>query len=152
MDTKTSVNLETEALSHSRRKRVLQDFIPKINIHKYKGRSFEYIFTDIYHACKKVKGLGMLTTYDISSGICKHYSIPIDTVYIIGNGPKRAIELLGLETRSKRIHNIKVKYVHISDVINAFENKKYDLADEIKNTKNGDLVESFLCKWQKTIN
>ena len=140
-----------EALSHCRWKQVLQDFLSKINFKIYKGRSFEYIFTDIYHMSKKVNGLGMLTTYDIASSICKYYSIPIDTVYIIGNGPKRAIELLGLKIKKKKINNIKVNYLHISDIIIGFVSKKYDLDDKIKLTKDGDLVESFLCKWQKTI-
>lgn len=104
--------------------------------------------------CKKIKGLGLLTTYDITASICKQHNIPIDRVYIIGSGPKRAIELLGLEAKKKWINKIPVNYVEIQDVIKAFEKKKFDISDtdsEIKLTKNGDLVESFLCKWQKTI-
>ena len=146
----TNINFE-EALSHCRWKAKLKNLIPEINIRIYKGRSFEYIFQAIYHKCKKIKGLGLLTTYDITASICKQHNIPIDRVYIIGTGPKRAIELLGLEAKKQWINKILVNYVEIQAVIKAFENKKFDIDGEMKFTKNGDLVESFLCKWQKTI-
>ena len=154
MSTNINANINTsfeEALSHCRWKGKLKDLIPQINIRSFRGRSFEYIFQSIYFKCKKIKGLGLLTTYDITASICKYHSIPIDRVYIIGSGPIRAIELLGLETKKQYINKIPVNYVEIQNVINAFENKKFDLVEEIKSTKNGDLIESFLCKWQKNI-
>jgi hypothetical protein len=154
MNTNTNINqniIFEEALSHCRWKGKLKDLIPQINIPSFRGRSFEYIFQAIYYQCKKIKGLGLLTTYDVTASICKQHNIPIDRVYIIGSGPKRAIELLGLEAKKKWINNIRVNYVEMQDVIKAFENKKFDLDSEIKLTKNCDLVESFLCKWQKTI-
>ena len=74
-----------------------------------------------------------------------------DFVAVMDEARSLAIELLGLEAKKKWINNIKVNYVEIQAVVKAFENKSFDIVNEIKLTKNGDLVESFLCKWQKTI-
>ena len=35
--------------------------------------------------------------YDISAEFAKYYNIKIDKVYIIGNGPKRAVKILKLK-------------------------------------------------------
>jgi hypothetical protein len=93
----------------------------------------------------------MLSVYDITSAICRYYKIIIDKVYIIGGGPKRAILLLQLKTKKHKItDSIKLNYVNINDVICAFDTNHYELSENIRNTTNGDTIETYLCKWQRT--
>lgn len=146
-------NIFEEAIRHCRWKTVLQnDVLNKINISDYKNNSFEEIYVKIYSICDNVKGTGKLSAYDITSAICRFYKINIDKVYIIGNGPKRAIKLLQLNAKTQKMNNnIKLKYVEISDIINGFNSKEFYLDDAIKNEKNGDIFESYICNWQKKI-
>ena len=140
-----------EAIDHCRWKKVLYDLIEKINIDDYKGKRFEEIFIEIDEKIKPIRGLGTLTVYDLTSAICRHFEINIDKVYIIGKGPKRAIEILNIKTKKHKINDkIKLNYVDISDVINAFNNNNYVLDEKIRNSKNGDIVETYICNWQKT--
>lgn len=140
-----------EAIDHCRWKKVLHDLIEKINIDDYKGKRFEEIFIEIDEKIKPIRGLGTLTVYDIASAICRHFKINIDKVYIIGKGPKRAIEILNIKTKKHKINDkIKLNYVDISDVINAFDNNNYVLDEKIRNSKNGDIVETYICNWQKS--
>ena len=140
-----------EAIDHCRWKKVLYDLIEKINIDDYKGKRFEEIFIEIDEKIKPIRGLGTLTVYDLTSAICRHFEINIDKVYIIGKGPKRAIEILNIKTKKHKINDkIKLNYVDISDVINAFDNNNYVLDEKIRNSKNGDIVETYICNWQKT--
>lgn len=140
-----------EAIDHCRWKKVLYDLIEKINIDDYKGKRFEEIFIEIDEKIKPIRGLGTLTVYDLTSAICRHFEINIDKVYIIGKGPKRAIEILNIKTKKHKINDkIKLNYVDISDVINAFDNNNYVLDEKIRDSKNGDIVETYICNWQKT--
>ena len=86
--------------------------------------------------------------YDISAGICRYYNIKIDKVYIIGNGPKRAIKILNLK---KKKHNIQKKinlyYVEKKEINNAFKKLKLKIP---RHLKTGDDYESYICNWQKT--
>jgi hypothetical protein len=105
----------------------------------------------IYNICKDVQGIGMLATYDISAAICRHYNINIDKVYIVGKGPKRAIKLLNIKTKTRKINDkIIIKYVDIHDIINAFDANSFELNEQVKHSKNGDILESYICNWQKT--
>lgn len=144
-----------EANAHCRWKSVLNDFLPSINIEKYKYYwYFEYILRDVIKETKNIHGLGPLTAYDISVGIANKHNIKIHQVYIIGNGPKRAIELLNLSSQlSKRnIGGHTFHFVTIQQVKNAFKKSKYTYNIEfIENTYNGDALESYLCNWQKSI-
>ncbi len=149
-----SINFE-EALSHCRWKTVLRNVLTeiKINISKYYNKTFEEIITLIYSICESVKGIGMLSVYDITSAICKYYKINIDKVYIIGNGPKRAVKILNIPTKHHIISNkIKIKYADIRDVRIAFDNNCYELDEEYRTTTDGDKLETHICKWQKTQN
>jgi hypothetical protein len=146
-----STNIYQEAINHCRWKKVLYQILKDINIQDYKNKTFEEIICQIYDICYKVNGIGMLTIYDITSAICRYYKINIEKVYVIGNGPKRAIKLLNISTKIQNINNkIKINYVNISDVINAFDKNNYELNENIKNNKNGDILESYICNWQKT--
>ena len=141
-----------EAIDHCRWKNTLKNTIKKIEISEYNNKTFEEIIVKIYSICKNIKGLGLLAIYDITSAICRFYKINIDKVYIIGNGPKRAIKLLNLKTKTHKINeNIKIKYVAICDIVNAFDKKNYKLSKDLRDNKNGDIFETFICKWQKTI-
>ena len=150
---KHSKNIFQEAIDHCRWKTVLYDLLENINILNYKNKNFEEIILNIYDICSNIKGLGILTIYDISSSICRYYNINIDKVYIIGNGPKRAIKLLNIKTKIQNFGGkLNIKYVDINDIILAFDNKGYKMDSNIRNNKNGDILESYICNWQKTIN
>lgn len=146
-----SNNIFQEAIDHCRWKKILNNnILMKINIRDYENKNFEQIISDIYLLCNKVKGIGILTIYDITSSICRYYKTNIDKVYIIGNGPKRAIKLLKLGTQKHYINsNIKLNYVEIIDIIDSFNRNGFIIDDNIKNTTNGDILETYICNWQK---
>lgn len=144
-----------EAIDHCRWKSVLRNDIlvknelKECNLHKLVGKSFEEIFLLVYNICCKFKGIGMLTTYDITSAICNYNNILIDKIYIIGRGPKRAISLLDIKAKTKKIEGIILKYVEIPDLLEAFTIKNYEIPSQIKHSCNGDHFETYICNWQK---
>lgn len=150
---KKELSIFQEAIDHCRWKRVLYNVLSNIHISEYKNNTtFEEIFIKTYNICKEVKGLGLLTIYDTTSSICREYSIHIDNVYIIGNGPKRAVALLDIKTKTQILDkNIRLRYTTIPEIIHAFALYSYKIDKSIKNTKNGDIMESYLCNWQKGI-
>jgi hypothetical protein len=82
-----------EAIDHCRWTGVLSKVLEDVNISLYRNSSFGEILTDV-NSRHRVKGaVGLLTVYDITAAICRHYGITIDKVYIIGNGPKKAVKL-----------------------------------------------------------
>lgn len=146
-----STNIFQEAINHCRWKKALDFVLKKINIDDYENKRFEEIIVQIYNICESVKGVGILSIYDITSAICRYYKININKVYIIGNGPKRAVKILNIKTKTHKINdNIRLKFVEPINVINAFDIKNYLLDENIRNTKNGDIMETYLCNWQKT--
>ena len=119
---------------------------------KFKNNTFEEIFINIFNLTKQIYGIGLLCVYDITSVICRYNHININKIYIIGNGPKRAIKLLNINYKLQKINkDISLKYVEINVVLNVFKLKNYDII-VIKNKNDGDEFESFLCNWQKNIN
>ena len=128
-----------EAISHCRHKTILKTFLKKIVIEKYKNASFENIFLDVQSLVDTRGSIGSLSKYDIASDIFRYHGNMIDKVYIVGGGPKRATKLLGLKTCTNSV--IKLKYVSISEVVQKLH---------LEQTNDGDLLESFLCIWQKT--
>jgi len=146
-----STNIFQEAIGHCRWKNALHYVLAKINIVDYKNKTFEEIIVDVYNICNSVKGVGMLAIYDISSGICRYYNKNIDKVYIVGNGPKRAVKILNIKTKTYNFNDkIKLNYVEINDVVDAFDMNNYVVDENIRNTQNGDILESYICYWQKT--
>jgi len=140
-----------EAISHCRWKKALHGILKNINILAYNNKTFEEIITEIHTICKNTDGIGMLATYDITSAICRHYKINIDKVYIVGKGPKRAITLLNVKTKTHKINdNIKIRYATVTDIITAFDSNSFELSDHVRNSTNGDILESYICNWQKT--
>lgn len=147
-----STNIFQEAINHCRWKKVLCNVLEKINISDYENKSFEEIIVEIHNMCISVSGIGLLTVYDITSAICRYYEININKVYIIGAGPKRAVKLLNIKTKIHKINDkIKIHFVTVADIINAFDINCYELDENIRNSKNGDVFESYICMWQKTM-
>ncbi len=128
-----------EAICHCRHKTILKTFLNEIDIHKYKNTSFEDIFLDVQNLNNTHGSIGSLTIYDIASDIFRYHGNMIDKVYIVGGGPKRAVKLLELKTHINSV--IGLKYVTIDDVVCKFNLNKID---------DGDLLETFLCIWQKS--
>jgi hypothetical protein len=141
-----------ETMRHSRRGAIVTRFIETMNISDYKDKTFEQIIIDLLIKFDKKNGLGRLTAYDISAAICKYYDIEITKIYIIGPGPRRAAKLLKLKLKSQKIcspdKNIILRYVDIKDVNKVFDENEYKFPSNLRNTTNGDLIESFICKWQ----
>jgi|688.fasta_scaffold941271_1 hypothetical protein len=140
-----------EAYSHVRWKYAMTEALDKINIMDYQYYTFEEIISNIYDIVKPIKGLGMLSVYDITSAICRFYNKNIEKVYIVGGGPRRAIKILGIIPKKHKINKITLSYVEIFDIITAFDNKSFELDEFIRNTTNGDIIESYICNWQKSI-
>ena len=143
----STTNIFQEAINHCRWKTVLRGLLENIQINDYKNKTFEEIIINIHTICSKINGIGMLTIYDITSAICRNYCITIDRVYIVGSGPKRAIQILHIKPNTHKISkNITLKYISISSIINIFGSQ---IDKNIQN--DGDAIESFICNWQKTI-
>lgn len=146
------MSIWTEAFTHCRHTKKLKTFITnEIDIKTYKNATFETIFMSIYDLCLKVDGLGPLVVYDLTVAICRFYKINIDRVYIIGNGPKNAVKLLGLKPKKQYLRDITICYVEINEIIDAFHKHSYTIDSKIIHSKNGDDFESYICKWQKNI-
>lgn len=140
-----------EAINHCRHKTTLFKFLKDINIRTYENKTFEEIIIDINNKCVHIKGIGLLTIYDISIGICDYHNVDIEKVYIIGSGPKRAIKLLKIKTQKHIISDtLKINYTNIPTIINAFDENNIEINEFIRNNKNGDILETYICEWQKT--
>jgi hypothetical protein len=72
-----------EAINHCKWKKALNFVLKKIDIVDYENKTFEEIIIHIYNICVDVKGVGILSIYDITSAICRYYKININKVYII---------------------------------------------------------------------
>ena len=140
-----------EAYSHIRLKSKMTEALDKINIMDYQYYTFEEIISNIYDIVNSIKGVGMLAVYDITSAICRFYNKNIEKVYIVGGGPQRAIQILGIIPKKHKINKITLSYVEIVDIISAFDIKSFKLDEFIRNTTNGDIIESYICNWQKSI-
>jgi hypothetical protein len=146
----SSKNVFQEAIDHCRWKTTLNDMLHNsIRLQDYRDMSFQDIFESVSTICSQTKGIGMLTTYDITAAICRHYSVNVNKVYIIGNGPKRAVRILGLTTKKEKIGSNELNYVEINDIIDSFDKNGYSMDEKVKNSKNGDSFETFICQWQK---
>jgi hypothetical protein len=155
------IELFHEAIAHCRWKTVCRNFINNLDISQYANHTFEEIFAAIFTQVANINGVGLLTIYDITAAICRHYNINIERVYIIGGGPRRAIRILNIRAKRQKINGeITLKYVDIEDVIAAFDKNSinhgfnhglYVLDETMRNNRDGNLMESYLCNWQKKI-
>ena len=152
--TSIKINIFQEAMDHCRWKRQLDTVLLRPELHDnilqdYSGKSFEEILLTVYNICEKVKGVGMLTVYDIVAAICRFNNINIERVYIIGGGPVRAARLLNIKLKTHKIEKIALKYIEISEIIEAFDKLKLEIDSQIKHSNNGDEFETYICNWQK---
>ena len=148
------INIFQEAMDHCRWKRSLDTVLLRPELHDnilqdYSGKSFEEILWIVYNICEKVKGVGMLTVYDIVAAICRFNNINVERVYIIGRGPVRAARLLNIKLKTHKIEKIALKYIEISEIIEAFDKQKLEIDNQIKYSNNGDEFETYICNWQK---
>lgn len=148
-------NIYQEAINHCRWKKILNNMVlsnvdlQSENLHKFSGLTFDDILLHVHKICKDIRGIGMLAIYDITSAICRYNKININKIYIVGKGPKRAINLLELKTKTRKIKNVSVKYVEIPNILKAFKDKDIKIDPKIQNSNNGDDFESYICNWQK---
>jgi hypothetical protein len=150
-----SINYEIifqEAISHSRRPTTLINTVKQLNLSEYENKSFEDIYPEIRTIFKSVKDqLGPLAVYDTTAAICRYHNKNVDRVYIVGGGPIKAVKKLNLSCKTQRISKYTLKYVEIADVISAFDRNCFYLDENVRQSKNGDDFESYICNWQKTL-
>jgi hypothetical protein len=135
-------NMFAEAVAHSRWKNVLNTSLTIIsrNLPQFqKMKTFEEVYQEVNRIFTNIHGIGTLATYDTSAAICKKFNIPINRVYIIGGGPRRAVQLLDIPTQIDTV--LKIKYANREDVLKVFG----------KDNMSNDDLESNLCNWQKNV-
>uniref|UniRef100_A0A6C0EV44 Amino acid:DNA transferase domain-containing protein n=1 Tax=viral metagenome TaxID=1070528 RepID=A0A6C0EV44_9ZZZZ len=137
-----------EVLSHSRNKKLMKSLLRNITLSDY-DISEQEILIKVYKDFN-VKGCGKLSKYDIFAALCRRYNIFMTKVYIVGNGPKRAIKLLKMKTNSHNINGIKLRYVEIDELIKELD-KRINEKNRIYKNFDGDQLESFICNWQKNV-
>ncbi len=129
-----------EARCHCRHKTILDAFLKDINVDNFKNKSFEQVFLDIQKLKRPKGSIGALTLYDIASDIVRHNGGQIHKVYIIGSGPKRAIKLLDIKKQRDKITGL--HFVTCEDVVSKCK---------LEPTSDGDLLETYICQWQKSV-
>jgi hypothetical protein len=147
--TKTSYVFQ-EGYNHSRNKHIFRQTFDTLELSKFEGKSFEDVFLTISSICDSTKGLGTLAIYDVTAAICRSNNIPIENIFLIGNGPKQAIERLGLQPNEIKIGKRYLNYVSVTDVKDAFQKKNISLKQSLVDCMDGDTFETYLCQWQKT--
>jgi hypothetical protein len=110
----------------------------------FAGKTFEEVYCKIRETSSKIDEIGKLTLYDLTAAMCKYHGTKINRVYIVGNGPKRAIKYLGIPVKIQKPENL--KYVEIPDLKRVLLARGYHLLE----SDNGDDYESYICRLQKT--
>ena len=129
-----------EARCHCRHKTILEAFLNNLDLNNFKNKSFEQIFLELKNIPRRKGSIGNLTLYDIASDIVRHNGGQIHKVYIIGSGPKRAIKILGINKRLDPV--TRLHFVSCEDVVRACK---------LEPTTDGDLLETYICQWQKSV-
>jgi len=146
-----------EAFAHARWKKALREIMKRpefsdINLTQMGFSTFDEVIIFVYNHCKSVKGIGKLVAYDIAAAICKLNNIKIDKVYIIGNGPKRAVQLLGCKCSKHRVEKgLSLNYVSILDIRTSMFERFGIQLDFGNDNDDADIYESYICNWQKNI-
>ena len=109
----------------------------------FAGKSFKEVYCKIQETSSNIDGIGCLTLYDLTAAMCRYHGIKIERVYVVGNGPKRAIKNLGIPEKIQKPE--KLKYVEISDLKRALLAKGYSLLE----SENGDDYENYICRLQR---
>lgn len=106
------------------------------------------IFAAINNLAKDIFGIGPLTVYDITIAICRVHKITDKRIHLCGNGPIRAARQLKLPVLHYSEGGHTLNYITIPDALNAFDTIMHELPPSLKNSKNGDDFESYMCRWQ----
>jgi hypothetical protein len=138
-----------EAFKHKRRwGKELNEFLESLNGCDFSRMGFVELYATLYNM--RPHGIGPLLVYDIAAQICRENSVSDERIYLFGNGPRIAAALLHLPTVSISVKGCVLTYTTISHVLTAFDNIGHVVPAELRNSKNGDHYETYLCLWQKT--
>ena len=129
-----------EARCHCRHKTILNEFLNNLNLDSFKHKTFSEIFLELKNVHRRKGSIGNLTMYDIASDIVRHSGGQINKVYIVGSGPKRAVKILGIKKQLDPV--TRLHFVSCEDVVRACN---------LEPTTDGDLLETYICQWQKTV-
>jgi hypothetical protein len=129
-----------EAMCHCRHKTILNEFLNNHNLNNFKTITFSEIFLELKNVQRRKGSIGNLTIYDIASDIVRHNGGQINKVYIVGSGPKRAVKILGIKKQLDPV--TRLHFVSCEDVVRACN---------LEPTTDGDLLENYICQWQKTV-
>ena len=145
----------SSAIAHSRRKTMLKELVKDIDFAAFTQTTFGEVYAEVDTRYGSTEGIGRLTVYDIAVAVCRNNGVPIQKVYLLGNGPRRAAKKLYLtpyHTKYETVKNGKrLPYIEVDEAIDALQvhGCKVDIGNESPHFV-GDAVESFLCNWQKT--
>ena len=141
MNTAELYNFFQEAIKHSRREKIMKQFLRSLDLGMFRTSTFDEIFWYLWK--RRPQGIHKLGIYDITAKIFKHYGGNIDVVYLVANGPINRIKELGLSNKiqKKRVKKLLLDYIEISDVL--------DVVDYKGCANDGDALESFLCVMHK---
>jgi hypothetical protein len=134
-----------EAINHARNKGLMRNFISSLDLPNLLQCTFLETFRTI--STSKPKGIGLLGVYDIASAIARHNNEKLDKVYLVGNGPMRAAQLLDLVSNIKhhKIGDYIIPYLPVNIVTTHLKEKNIVFEEGM----DGDQLESFLCNLQK---
>lgn len=143
-----------EAIAHSRRKGAIKTMLQEIDPSLFQLDTFGDVFSAVDKMYGSRECIGPLAVYDITVAICRHNNIPINRVYLIGNGPRRAAKMLDISPYHTKYEKItsgkRLPYIDTQDVIDALQVHGYPIDHYDKTAVfQGDDVETHLCRWQK---
>lgn len=140
-----------EGYDHCRWKTAFKKFVKNIKERDYIDFAFKDLFISLLKKSKKFYGVGLLSVYDVSADISRRLNIKIGKVFIIGDGPKRAVKLLNIKLRKIHYGKILLRYTTKKDIITAFKKSRYNIDKNMLKNRDCDDFESYLCNWQKNI-
>lgn len=109
--------------------------------------SFEKVYIFVNDNYRSKPRAGPLFIYDVTTQLCRYYSIPIDKVYIVGSGPRINCNKLNLTLKYNP--DISLQYVVVQELIDKLSidyiNKVFG---ELSNDFIGDDLETILCGYK----
>lgn len=97
--------------SHCLSSKILKDTLNRFK--NYRGCRFEIVFESIFFIFKSIKGLGILTTVDVTLNILRYHGIIETRKFLIGSGDIEEIKNSEFEcfVNTLNISGIKLKYI-----------------------------------------
>lgn len=121
----------------------------KVNVIHFRvlvGQPFEHIFMSVVDVVLNAKGIGILGAYNITTVLC---SFEVPNVYILGGGPKKALEILSIFDKCEweGVGRYRRKFIPRDVLVNAiFTLHRVEITE---NNFSNDQLETTLCVWQK---